>query len=89
VICWPPPPAGRVCLARDADGAPVLVYDNVKAHRLGRRLPVSQATAMVITAQQARVRARFPATQVSELRLLPAPRADSGSLPPPPGPRVS
>ena len=33
------------CLARDADGAPVLVYDNAKAHRLGRRLPVSQATA--------------------------------------------
>src|SRR5207247_9987542 len=28
------------CLARDADGAPVLVYDNAKAPRLGRRLPV-------------------------------------------------
>src|SRR5207247_3110345 len=47
------------CLARDKDGAAVLVYDNAKAHRLGRRLPVGQATATVITGQQARVRARF------------------------------
>ena len=39
----------------------VLVYDNTKAGRLGRRLPISQATATVITAQQDRVRARFPA----------------------------
>jgi len=70
------------CLARDPDGAPVLVYDNAKAHRLGRRLPVSQATATVITAQQARVRARFPATPVSELRLLPAPRANPGGRKP-------
>ena len=29
------------CLARDADGAHVLVYDNAKANRLGRRLPIS------------------------------------------------
>ena len=52
----------------------MLVYDNAKAHRLGRRLPVSQATAAVITAQQARVRARFPGTPAGELKLLPAPR---------------
>ena len=62
------------CLARDADGAPVLVYDNAKAHRLGRRLPVSQATATVITGQQARVQALFPATPPGELKLLPAAR---------------
>ena len=62
------------CLARDKDGAPVLVYDNAKAHRLGRRLPVSQATATVITGQQARVRARFPGTPPAELKLLPAAR---------------
>src|SRR6266702_6982788 len=62
------------CLARDKDGAAVLVYDNAKAHRLGRRLPVSQATAAVITGQQARVRARFPATAPAELKLLPAAR---------------
>ena len=70
------------CLARDADGAPVLVYDNAKAHRLGRRLPVSEATATVITGQQARVRARFPATPVSELQLLPAARANPGGRKP-------
>jgi integrase len=62
------------CLARDKDGAPVLVYDNAKAHRLGRRLPVSEATATVITGQQARVRARFPGTPPAGLRLLPAAR---------------
>ena len=62
------------CLARDKDGAPVLVYDNAKAHRLGRRLPVSEATATVITGQQARVRARFPGTPPAELKLLPAAR---------------
>ena len=64
------------CLARDRDGAPVLVYDNAKAGRLGRRLPVSQATAAVITAQQQRVRDRYPHTPPSELKLLPAPRAN-------------
>jgi hypothetical protein len=64
------------CLARDADGAAVLVYDNAKAHRLGRRLPVSQATATVITGQQDRVRTRFPHTPVSGLQLLPAPRSN-------------
>jgi integrase len=62
------------CLARDADGAPVLVYDNIKAGRLGRRLPVSQDTADVIIAQQQRVAARFPATPCAELPLLPASR---------------
>ena len=62
------------CLARDTDGAAVLVYDNAKADRLGRRLPISQATAAVITAQQARVRARFPDTPLGELKLLPSPR---------------
>jgi len=62
------------CLTRDSDGGPVLVYDNVKADRLARRLPISQATAAVIIAQQARVRARFPDTPASELTLLPSPR---------------
>ena len=36
----------------------MLVYDNAKADRLGRRLPISEATAAVIIGQQARVRAR-------------------------------
>ena len=64
------------CLHRDKDGAAVLVYDNAKADRLARRLPISQATAVVITAQQARVRKRFPNTAAGELKLLPSPRAN-------------
>jgi integrase len=59
------------CLARDKDGAAVLVYDNVKANRLGRRLPISNTTATVIISQQDRVRARFPHTPASKLTLLP------------------
>ncbi len=62
------------CLHRDKDGGPVLVYDNAKADRLGRRLPINEATAAVITAQQSRVKQRFPATPAGELKLLPSPR---------------
>src|SRR5258706_3188732 len=64
------------CLARDKDSAAVLVYDNAKANRLGRRLPISEATAAVITAQQDAVRARFPNTPASQLKLLPSPRGN-------------
>jgi integrase len=66
------------CLARDKDGKPVLVYDNAKAGRLGRRLPIGEATAGVIAAQQHRVRERFPAPLAGELRLLPSPRRNPG-----------
>ena len=59
------------CLARDADSSPVLVYDNHKGARNGRRLPIGQATANVITGQQQRVRARFPAVPAARLALLP------------------
>jgi integrase len=62
------------CLSRDKDEAAVLVYDNAKAHRLGRRLPISEATAAVITGQQQRVRAMFPDTPIAELALLPTTR---------------
>jgi integrase len=62
------------CLARDDDGAPALVYDNHKAGRHKRRLPITEATASVILAQQQRVRARYPATPVADLKLLPADR---------------
>jgi integrase len=64
------------CLARDHDGAAVLVYDNAKANRMGRRLPIGEATAAVITAQQGRVRARFPHRPANQLKLLPAPRSN-------------
>lgn len=62
------------CLTHDADGGPVLVYDNAKADRLARRLPITEATAAVVTAQQARVRHRFPDTPADQLKLLPSPR---------------
>ncbi|MDQ6783051.1 MAG: tyrosine-type recombinase/integrase [Actinomycetota bacterium] len=62
------------CLARDDDGLAVLVFDNHKANRLGRRLPIPEATAQVIVAQQARVAARFGATPTGELKLLPTDR---------------
>ncbi len=62
------------CLQRDKNGAAVLIYDNAKANRLGRRLPISQPTAAVIIAQQSLVRQRFPHTPIGELKLLPTPR---------------
>jgi integrase len=62
------------CLARDDDGLAVLVFDNNKADRLGRRLPIAEATAQLIIAQQKRVRALFPSTPAGELKLLPTDR---------------
>jgi integrase len=62
------------CLARDADGSPVLVYDNAKSHRQRRRLPVSEHTATLVTGQKAAVRERFPGTPPARLRLLPSRR---------------
>jgi integrase len=74
------------CLARDSDGSPVLVYENHKANRLSRRLPVAEATAQVILAQQQRVRDRFPGQPVSTLVLLPAARSNrTGDKPVSPG----
>ncbi|WP_406296425.1 hypothetical protein [Streptomyces sp. NBC_00624] len=64
------------CLESDPDGSPVLVYDNHKAYRLGRRLPIGGETAEVIRRQQQRVRDRFPATEPARLKLLPRPRTN-------------
>lgn len=66
------------CLARDEDGQPVLVFDNHKANRPGRRLPIGEHTATLIVAQQQRVRVRFPDTPVGELKLLPTDRRNPG-----------
>jgi integrase len=60
------------CLTRDGDGSPVLIYDNHKNARDGRRLPVTETTAKVITGQQEHVRRRFPDTPASRLALLPS-----------------
>ena len=62
------------CLARDDDGLAVLVFENYRANRLGRRLPIAEATAQLITAQQARVVVRFPANWTGDLKLLPTDR---------------
>jgi integrase len=64
------------CLARDGDGGPVLVYDNRKAARLQRLLPIGQATAELIIGQQQAVRRRYPATPIGELVLLPSPKTN-------------
>ncbi|MCU1681913.1 MAG: putative transposase [Amycolatopsis sp.] len=61
------------CLERDRDGKPVLIYDNHKVHRKGRRLPIGAATAGLIVHQQERVRARSPASRPVDLKLFPAP----------------
>ncbi|MBV8350288.1 MAG: transposase [Mycolicibacterium sp.] len=66
------------CLTRDDDGRPVLIYDNHKANRPARRLPIGEQTAAVILAQQQRVRARYPHTPVGELKLLPTDRRNPG-----------
>jgi integrase len=62
------------CLARDDDGLAVLVFDNHKANRLGRRLPIAETTAQVVASQKARVAARVPATPTGELKLRPTDR---------------
>ena len=64
------------CLTRDDDGKPVLIYDNFKSQRFGRRLPIPEATATLITEQKTRVQQRFPDTALSKLKLLPTPLAN-------------
>ena len=66
------------CLTRDDDGQPVLTYDNHKANRPARRLPISEQTADVIVAQQRQVRNRYPHTPIGELKLLPTDRRNPG-----------
>jgi integrase len=61
------------CLTRDTDGAPVLIYDNIKAGRLGRRLPIAEATAELIIQHKQRTRERFPDTPLADLPLFPTP----------------
>lgn len=62
------------CLDVDEHGKDVLVYDNHKAARMGRRLPLADSELVAnVRAQQAWVRARFPATPPERLWLLPRP----------------
>ena len=62
------------CLDVDEYGKDVLVYDNHKAERRNRRLPLADAELVgAIRAQQAWVVSRFPATARERLWLLPRP----------------
>lgn len=51
--------------------APVLVHDMPKVNKVGCRLPITEREAAIIRAQQARVRAAFPATATARLVLFP------------------
>ena len=59
------------------DGArrssPVLVHDMPKVRKTNCRLPIHEREARIITAQQARVRAAYPATPPGQLVLFPRP----------------
>ncbi|WP_433257434.1 tyrosine-type recombinase/integrase [Streptosporangium sp. CA-135522] len=70
------------CLDRDGDGKPVLIYDNHKSYRKGRRLPITESTAGLVAAQQERVRALFPSTPQDKLKLLPAVQSNRAGLKP-------
>lgn len=63
---------GFDCLERDGSGKPVLIYDNIKSNRPGRRLPITESTAGIIVGQQQRVRKRYPTEPAGSLKLLPA-----------------
>ena len=60
------------CLEVDGAGRPVLVYDNHKRQRMGRRLPIADSALVeAIRDQQAWVKHRFADTPPEELWLLP------------------
>ena len=66
------------CLDVDEYGKDVLVYDNHKAARLGRHLPLADSALVgAIRAQQAWVAARFPDTARQRLWLLPRPHKNT------------
>ncbi|RZI53547.1 MAG: site-specific integrase [Pseudonocardia sp.] len=61
----------RACL-RSVDGRPTLIYDNHKRRRLGRRLPIGEATAAIIRTWQQH-RDSLPAIPGCEEWLFPTP----------------
>ncbi|MDQ3306727.1 MAG: site-specific integrase, partial [Actinomycetota bacterium] len=66
------------CLEVDAHGKDVLVYDNHKAARMGRRLPLADSALVgAVRTQQDWVRSRFPSTPTDQLWLLPRPHKNS------------
>lgn len=66
------------CLEVDEHGKDVLVYDNHKAARMGRRLPLADSALVgAVRAQQDWVRSRFSSTPTDQLWLLPRPHKNS------------
>lgn len=61
------------CLDRDPEGKYLLVYDDAKTYRRGRRLPIQDSTGELIVTQQHTVRACFPESDPADLALLPTP----------------
>lgn len=66
------------CLDVDEHGKAVLVYDNHKAGRMGRRLPLADTELVeAVRAQQRWIIERFPATPKDKLWLLPRPNKNA------------
>ena len=66
------------CLEVDEHGKDVLVYDNHKAARMGRRLPLADSQLVAaIRHQQAWVRDHFPMSPPEQLWLLPRPHKNT------------
>jgi Phage integrase family len=70
------------CLERDPSGSPVLIYTDTKNNRPGRRLPISEATAAVITAQKDWIRHRYPHTPPGDLALFPCDKGNKDGTKP-------
>jgi hypothetical protein len=64
---------GVDAVSRDHDGGPILVYDNRKSRRHGRRLPIGEDLHATLWAWRQVVVARFPDTPPGKLALFPRP----------------
>lgn len=64
---------GVDAVARDHDGGAVLVYDNRKSRRHGRRLPIGEDLHAKLLAWQQVILARFPDTPRDQLAMFPRP----------------
>lgn len=60
------------CIWRENDGSPWLIYDNAKAGRLERRIPIFEALASSVEQLAGQVAALFPGTPPDEGFLFPA-----------------
>jgi integrase len=70
------------CLERNPAGHPVLIYTDAKNNRPGRRLPISEATAAVITAQKDWARQHYPHTPIAKLALFPCDKGNKDGTKP-------